>query len=113
MKYLGLILLQADPDGGKVTDTWSLLERFGDAGLVFLVMALVIYFLYKEWRKERNRNETLQKEKIEIQKEFNEYVKENVAESTKTTITFSNIIDKLAEKITILNNLVQNKNNNN
>lgn len=82
----------------------ALLDRFGDAGLVFLVMAIVIYFLYKEYVRERGKKE-------ETMTEFNEYLKTTDKENDKTISEFSKLVEALAEKFVELRAELKDKKN--
>ena len=70
----------------------QLVERFGDAGLVFLVMAIIIYFLYKEFKRERASKEEFQKKHVD-------YVEKNQDKQIAIMTKISAAMDNLANKI--------------
>ena len=70
----------------------QLVERFGDAGLVFLVMAIIIYFLYKEFKRERSAKEDAQQKHVE-------YVENSQDKQLEVMRKFSRALDGLANKI--------------
>jgi hypothetical protein len=70
----------------------EMLERFGNAGLVFLVMAIVIYFMFKEYKQEK-------KEKTEIQAQFNDYLKNKQADQIEIINDFGNTLENMNQQI--------------
>ncbi len=77
----------------------ELAKEFLEAGLVFLVMAFVIYFLYKEWRRTAKRCEKLEGEKEQILREHSDYVRDQNQQNTEVMITLNTTLDKLIERI--------------
>ncbi len=69
-------------------DWTAILERFADAGLVFLVMALVIYFLYREYRRVATKLN-------EVQEKYTEAMRENNDKNLETMIKFSSTLERL------------------
>ena len=68
----------------------KILEIFGEAGLVFVVMALGIVYLIKRDAKREKRYE-------QLQKEYNDHLKETSRQSIESAVNMATSLDKVAE----------------
>jgi len=70
----------------------QLYDRFAEAGLVFLMMAVIIYFLYKEFKRERSAKESAQQKHVD-------YVEKHQDKQIEIMTKISSAMDNLANRI--------------
>lgn len=70
------------------------IERFADAGLVFLVMAIVIVYLYRAYKAEKRRGDAVS---IEYQNYLKESQKKNLEMMMKISEALNTITQNLFE----------------
>jgi len=84
-------------------DTIGVLERFAEAGLVFLVMAIVIIFLYRAWQGEKKDKKAIAIEKDKIAVEYKNFLKENHVKQIETLTNMTTTMDAVVQKIIEIN----------
>lgn len=67
----------------------DVLKELGEYGLVFVVMAIAIVYLYIEFKRERTKLN-------EVHKEYMEAMRENNDKNLDVMLTFSNALEKLS-----------------